>query len=310
MYKMVEVVGFGNAIVDLTANLLDSSPQVVIPENCRGGFFRTTQAEFDYILSSLVAYKANSGGSVCNSLKAMSVLGTKCGFAGKVGKDIFANTFKANLAEYGIENYLAETGNDKTASTVVLVDENNEKSICGKMCASKNVKKEDIKLSLFAYAKLFFVEGYWLDHLSDVVKELINFASKNHILIAFTLSDPKIVYEQKDVLLDIFDKVDIWLGNDAEFEALGNVDFHGKIVAKTLGKNGVDIFYENQWQKFTALKVENIINTNGAGDAFAGGFLNGILNQYPLTQIVKQAQQCSVDVLQRAESTLSLNFRG
>lgn len=304
---MRDILGFGNAIVDLTGNAADIKDILIEQEHCKGGFFRTSEAEFSQLFCELKNYLANAGGSVCNSLKAMSVCGIKTAFYGKTGNDELAVVFRKDLAVYSVEDFVMIDKAQQTGCTLVLVSEDGEKIICGKMRAAKNVKVEDVDVSLIASSKMIFVEGYWLDHLRDVVDKIVDYASKQKVKIAFTLSDPKIVVEQKEALSKLLPKIDILFGNENEFLALGECKV--ALQVKTLGKEGVSVCQNGIWKDYLALKVDKIINTNGAGDAFAGGFLSAILQEKTIEMAVNIGQRCSQNVLEREMCAVSLNLK-
>lgn len=218
---MVDVIGMGNAIVDITAAAAEVSSLIEFHDACKGGFFRTTPEAFAIIKSRLKNGRSCCGGSVANSLKAMSVLGISAGFAGKVGDDVEGLKFKAELKDYGVESLLATDSVAPTACTLILVHDDGEKSMCGKMGASKFIYPQDIDWPAAEQAKLIFVEGYWLDHNAETVRKIVDFAFSRGIKTALTLSDPIIVRENLPTLETLLPKIDIVLGNENEFGVLG-----------------------------------------------------------------------------------------
>lgn len=304
---MPEIVGLGNAVVDLTGKTEDFSDILASYLQHKGGFFRATTEEFANITHDISKFSVCAGGSVCNSLKAIAALGGEAAFIGKIGADELGQIFKTALIEYNVEPALSVSRAEKTACAVVLVDESGEKIICGKMRASKFVTSPDIDFDLIARSKMIFVEGYWLDHMPKLVDEIIAFAVAHQVKIAFTLSDPKIVEEQRGLLARLLPHIDILLGNEHEFAALGECAV--ALQVKTLGKNGVEILHNGIASSYPALKVETIVNTNGAGDAFAGGFLFEILQGKTIEKAVNTGQKCSQNVLEREMSVVSLNLK-
>ena len=302
---MFDILGFGNAIVDLTAarKLIDL-PLPELEKN-RGGFFRATAEEFALLTQDISSYQINAGGSVCNSLKASSVLGAKAAFIGTVGCDDLGTKFVDALDEYSVVNVLKCVDNQKTACTVVLVDDNGEKTICGKMRAAKILELTDKDFGLIAASKMIFVEGYLLDHVAPQVRKIVSFAAENDVKIALTLSDPKIVAENRDILSELLINTDIVLGNEDEFAALGECCV--PLQVKTLGSKGVSIFNLGKEHFFPAIKVVGVVNTNGAGDAFAGGFLSAYLDNLSLDKAVHQGQICAVNVLRQESCVVSKN---
>ncbi len=190
---------------------------------------------------------------------------------------------------------------------MVLVHPDGEKSICAKRRASKIIKPKDINMELVSEAKALFIEGYWLDDNLLTVKKIINSARQNMIRIIFTLSDPQIVRQNLNFFSNYLKKVDILIGNEKEFEALGGLT--APFCVKTRGADGVDLFYHGQRSHFAAEKIENPVNTTGAGDAFAGGFLWGMSQGFEPEKAVKIGQQCAADVLKRNESNVGTDLK-
>lgn len=303
---MPDILGFGNAIVDLTVKR--SAVNLPLPEldANRGGFFRATAEEFALLTQDISQYRVNAGGSVCNSLKALSVLGAETAFIGTIGHDDLGAEFAKSLQEYHVTNYLKFAEGQKSACTIIFVDDDGEKTICGKMRAAKNLVLTDGDFELIAASKMIFAEGYLLDHVPAEVQKIVNFAAQNGVKVALTLSDPKIVAENRDILSGLLSKTDILLGNQDEFAALESCSV--PLQVKTLGAKGVAIINNGEEMFFPAQKVMDIVNTNGAGDAFAGGFLFAVLNNRSLDKAVFQGQTCAVNVLRQEGCAVNKNL--
>lgn len=234
-------------------------------------------------------------------MKAFAALGGKACFIGKIGMDKYGTFFTESLKNYNIYPGLFIDKENATGCSVVLVHKDGEKSICAKLRASKIIPFNSVNMELVAESRMLFMEGYWLDNNLLTVKKIINAARKNLIRIAFTLSDPQIVVQQFDFFAKYMKHIDILLGNEKEFEALGE-SVLPPVAVKTLGANGVDVRSQGKWQHFQPLKVENVVNTTGAGDAFAGGFLYAVSRGMPIEKAVEIGQLCAVDVLTQAGS--------
>ena len=103
-------------------------------------------------------------------------------------------------------------------------------------------------------------------------------------------------------------KIDIILGNENEFEALGD-NILPPLAVKTLGAGGVDVYQHGKWQHFQALPVSKLVNTAGAGDAFAGGFLLGYQELCLLKKPLKSDNYALLIVLQQAGSRVHVDLR-
>lgn len=268
---MFDIVGMGNAIVDLTTLAAENQAFANMHISDRGGFFRTRIDEFEEILHFSKNNQVSAGGSVANSMKAFAALGGKACFIGKIGMDKYGTFFTESLKNYNIYPGLFIDKENATGCSVVLVHKDGEKSICAKLRASKIIPFNSVNMELVAESRMLFMEGYWLDNNLLTVKKIINAARKNLIRIAFTLSDPQIVVQQFDFFAKYMKHIDILLGNEKEFEALGE-SVLPPVAVKTLGANGVDVRSQGKWQHFQPLKVENVVNTTGARRCFCRRF--------------------------------------
>ena len=236
---MFDLVGMGNAIVDLTAKAVDNPAFLNMKTGNKGGFFYTRSDEFEEILHFAKNYELSAGGSVSNSLKTFAALGGNSCFIGKIGMDKFGKYFTEQLKTYGVTSGLTVDKERATGCSVVLVHPDGEKSICAKRRASKIIKLKDINMELVSKAKALFIEGYWLDDNLLTVKKIINAARQNMVRIIFTLSDPQIVEQNLKFFDSYMEKIDILVGNEKEFAALGNR--LAPVSVRTCGAKGVDL---------------------------------------------------------------------
>ena len=305
---MFDIVGMGNAIVNLTTKAIENPAFLNMHVSQRGGFFQRRIDEFEEILHFSKNNEISAGGSVANSMKAFAVLGGKACFVGKIGMDKYGTFFTNSLKDYDIYPGLFIDKENATGCSVVLVHEDGEKSICAKLRASKIIPFGSVNMELAEDSKMLLIEGYWLDNNLLTVKKIINAARKSFIRIAVTLSDVHVVKEHKDFFAKYMGKIDILIGNENEFETLGD-SILPPLAVKTLGAGGVDVYQHGKWKHFQALPVTNLVNTAGAGDAFAGGFLFGISRAMPIDKAVQVGQLCAVDVLGQGGSHIHSDLR-
>ena len=305
---MFDIVGMGNAIVDLTTKASENQAFMNMSLVNKGGYFHTREDEFEEILLFSKKYEANAGGSVANSLKAFAALGGKACFIGKIGMDKYGQLFADSLKSYNITSGLMIDKDEATGCSVVLVHDDGEKSICAKRRATKIIPYNGINWGLVEDARCLFLEGYWLDDNLLTVKKIINKAKEGFVKVAFTLADPLVVEKHHDFFAKYMKSIDILIGNENEFQALGNIALP-PLAVQTCGAKGVEVYQSGRWLHFEALKAKKIVNTTGAGDAFAGGFLFAYLNHYDLENAVHLGQKCSLDALSHVGASVSLNFK-
>lgn len=305
---MFDIVGMGNAIVDLTTKASENQAFMNMPQVNKGGYFHTREDEFEEILHFSKAYDVSAGGSVANSLKAFAALGGQACFVGKIGMDKYGKLFADSLKAYHITSGLMIDKDEATGCSVVLVHEDGEKSICAKRRATKIIPYNGINWDLVEDARCLFLEGYWLDDNLLTVKKIINKAKDGFIKVVFTLADPLVVERHRDFFTKYMKSIDVLIGNENEFQALGDLALP-PLAVKTCGAKGVEVYQSGTWQHFEALPVSKVVNTTGAGDAFAGGFLFGYLHHFDLEKAVRIGQECALSVLARVEASVPDNLK-
>lgn len=305
---MFDIVGMGNAIVDLTTKASENQAFMNMPQVNKGGYFHTREDEFEEILHFSKAYDVSAGGSVANSLKAFAALGGQACFVGKIGMDKYGKLFADSLKAYHITSGLMIDKDEATGCSVVLVHEDGEKSICAKRRATKIIPYNGINWDLVEEARCLFLEGYWLDDNLLTVKKIINKAKDGFIKVVFTLADPLVVERHRDFFTKYMKSIDVLIGNENEFQALGDLALP-PLAVKTCGAKGVEVYQSGTWQHFEALPVSKVVNTTGAGDAFAGGFLFGYLHHFDLDKAVRIGQECALSVLARVEASVPDNLK-
>lgn len=303
---MVKLLGFGNAVVDFSVPLRADNPFYERLRQSRGGYMHTTEEEFAQMLSLVDAAAVKScGGSVANSLKAYAKLGGDCGFGGKIGGDEAGRFFGEELAAYGIRDQMNVSAEEETGCTVVWVDEDGEKTVCAKRRASKYIRDRHIDLKEVINAGWLFVEGYWLDGNGAVVDMLLRLARVSGVKTAFTLSDPKIVAENRERLLQLMPYVTVLFGNEAEYAAADLPEnAQPPLMLKTLGADGAECRSNGNIRRYAALGIEHPVSTTGAGDAFAGGFLYEYLKSRDIDKAVETGQECAAEVVSSEKSHL------
>ena len=303
---MPELLGLGNAIVDFGVPLCPDNPFYAMLASDKGGFAHTTQEEFSQMLALVGSEAVRScGGSVANSLHTYAKLGGKCAFAGRTGDDDIGRFFAGELEEYGIGNCLCVAEGEESGCAISWIDKSGEKTVCAKRRAARFVRSDAVNLALEQGAGWLFVEGYWLDGSAAIVEQTVCMAYAAGLKVAFTLADLKIVQEYRERLLRILPYVSVLFGNRREYEVMeipaGKAP---RLMLKTLGKDGVESVYRGQVCRYDAEAVSKTVNTTGAGDAFAGGFLYEYIRHRGIVRAVKTGQQCAAAVVQSAESHL------
>ena len=282
-----DVVGIGNAIVDVLTQTDDAFLD-------REGLAKGAMTLCDEAQATAVYDKAGpatecSGGSAANTIAVMAGLGAKCAFAGKVKNDAFGRIFTHDIRSLGVhfDTTPAEDG-PATANCLVLVTPDAQRTMLTYLGASIHLKPADVDLDVIKDARVTYLEGYLWDpeDAKEAFRAAAQAARAADREVALSLSDPFCVDRHRADFLDLIEgHVDILFANEAEILALYQVDDfdaavekvkgHCKVAALTRSEKGSVVVSAAGVETVKAAPVAQVIDTTGAGDAYAAGFLYG-----------------------------------
>ncbi len=275
----------GNAVLDVIfkgdENLFKNSGLV------KGQMTIVDQSQSEKTTENLSPIKKSSGGSVANTMAGIGILGGKAAFCGRVFNDNLGRDFINDISKSNVK-YLCDLATDgpPTAKCSVFVTEDGERTMQTFLGASVLLNENDIKEEFFTNTSILFIEGYlWSsDTAREAIKKAIKFAEKRNITTVFSLSDAGLTKMFRKSFEDFIKMhVDILVGNSNEFSSLFKESDLNAISKKaslivnnsvmTCGENGAVFFKNGNLKKFGAYFNDNIVDTTGAGDMFASGFL-------------------------------------
>jgi sugar/nucleoside kinase (ribokinase family) len=288
------ILGMGNAVLDILA---EANEEDLTKNNLKKGTMALVEQEdSDKLLNEINFIKKDSGGSVANTLAAISLFGGNSCFCGKVKNDDLGKVFVQSMEKVGTK-FLCQMANNglPTARCIVMVTSDGERTMQTFLGASTTLEKDDLINSFFDNTDYVLIEGYLWSSPSarEAIKKAVDISKDKKIKIVFSLSDPGLVNMFKNEFEEfITNNVDILIGNESEFnelsknndEVLKKITDSVDIAAITLGKNGAKIIHNNETINIEANKVDKILDSTGAGDMFAAGFLFKILNDYSIKE--------------------------
>jgi sugar/nucleoside kinase (ribokinase family) len=286
------ILGIGNALVDVINVLEDDSllddfglmrgSMTLVDEKLSKKIFATTAGNIR---------EMTTGGSAANTIHALSDLGINCGYIGKIGNDILGLGYKEEFELKNIQTHLLVSKKD-TGRVMSLVSPDSERTMATFLGAAADLKPRELKKGMFAGFSILFIEGYLVqDH--KLIERAIDLARSNHLTIALDLSSYNVVEANLEFLKQLVkEKVDIVFANEEEAfsftgkepeEALAEMaSMCGIAVVKT-GKSGSLIRRGDEIVR-TGIIQATAIDTTGAGDAYAAGFLYGLTQGYSLSK--------------------------
>ena len=289
----VEICFIGNAIVDILSKISNETlNKLEIPK----GSMQLVDEEYsDKILKYIKDPSIISGGSAANTAVGFKSFGGICSFIGQIGNDKFGDLFSKDLNNSGVlfqdkDLQLPE----KTSKSIVLVTPDAERSMNTFLGASNKFNIKSFDEQFIINSSIIYIEGYLFDQpeAKEAIYYCCNLAKSHDKKIALSLSDLFCVDRHRiDFLKLIYEYVDIIFANEEEIkslyqselkESINNIKNNVDFGAITLGSKGSVVFENKLEYLVDPISVVKLVDTTGAGDLFAAGFLFGFINKYSI----------------------------
>ena len=311
--KKYNIYGIGAALVDTEVEVSDEF--LANASIDKGVMTLVDEARQTELIGSLSAQDSamlrKCGGSVCNSVVAASSLGAQAFFSGKVADDEDGQLYIDDLKEAGVDFHSAGQEPGITGKCLVMVTDDAERTMNTFLGASEGLSAREIDQAALVDSEWFYVEGYLVtdEARTAATKAAVELAKANGVKVAISLSDPFVVSVFGDALRQVIgDGVDLIFCNkdeamaftgtetlDAASEALKQ---YTKTFAITDGARGAVTFDGSSLDYSHGVKAE-AIDTNGAGDMFAGAFLYAITSGRSYGWAASLANDCAAKVVAR-----------
>ena len=287
----MSVLGIGNALVDIVTELKDDSllKRFGLPKGSMTLVDSELSNQINFDTVSLKKTKA-SGGSAANTIHGLAKLGVEAAFIGKTGKDDLGTFYQKDLDDAGVCTIMYHSLAD-TGKAMALISPDAERTFATYLGAAVELSEEDISSKIVSGYDFFYIEGYLINNLPLFEKSL-RLAKKAGMRTCLDLASYNIVEQYKDKLLpEIKSYVDILFANEEEAnaltgkspeDALNEISSYCDITIIKTGPKGSMIRSENNIHEIHANQV-NVVDTTGAGDLYASGFLYGLSKNMPLT---------------------------
>ncbi len=291
---MKKVIGIGNALTDMLVNL--RSDQVLEKFDLPRGSMSLVNSEQQKEISKSVSglpYTLSLGGSADNTIRAMARLGCKVGFIGKVGRDSTGDFFESALDNLGIQPFILR-GEERSGKCVSLVSPDGERTLVTHLGAAVEMKAEDLTPEIFDGYDCLYVEGYLVqDH--NLIRGAIRMAKELGLKVAIDLASFNVVEENLDFLREVISEyVDIVFANEDEarafsgeeepVNALQYISTMCDLVIVKIGMRGALIKQGSEVSHVGIMAAAKRVDTTGAGDFYAAGFLAGMCEGLSLRQ--------------------------
>lgn len=291
---MKKIIGIGNALTDMLVNL--SSDEVLHKYNIARGSMSLVDSKLQSEVSKAVAgrpYSLSLGGSADNTIRAMAQLGSSVGFIGKVGRDTTGDFFEQALENLGIKPVIFR-GENRSGKCVSLISPDGERTMLTHLGAALELKAEEISADIFTGYDCLYIEGYLVqDH--TLIESVIRTAKRAGLKVAIDLASFNVVEENLEFLqrlvgnfVDIVfaneDEARVFSGEEEPINALQYISELCELAVVKIGMKGAIIKQGEQVVHVGIMKAAKRVDTTGAGDFYAAGFLYGLTEGLDLRQ--------------------------
>jgi sugar/nucleoside kinase (ribokinase family) len=287
---MGKVLGMGNALVDVLTRI-ESDSMLEKLDLPKGSMQLVSSAVAASVLTKVdhLERQQASGGSAANTIHGLANLGIETGFLGKVGKDELGQFFRDDLIRHKISPILLESAS-ATGKALALISPDSERTFATFLGAAVELSADDLNKEYFEGYTHFHIEGYLVQN-KDLIRKALELAKENRLVISLDLASFNVVEQNLEFLKEMTEKyVDVLFANEeeakaftgcSEKEALNAMAKLCNIAVLKLGSKGSMIQQNNQISVVGVIPVKSI-DTTGAGDLYASGFLYGLINHMDL----------------------------
>jgi len=305
---MDKILGMGNALVDVLTRLDDDHllTELCLPKGSMQLIDTTKLKQIEEKLSEVETHLA-TGGSAGNTILGLACLNASVGFIGKTGNATYGKFFKDNLLRNNIEEKLFVNPDLPSGIASTFISADGERTFGTYLGAASSLRAEDLSAEMFEGYTYFYIEGYLVQN-HDMILRAIELAKQAGLQVCLDMASYNIVQEDLEFFQLLVNKyVDILFANEEEARAFTGkepeeaVDILAKmcsIAIVKVGAMGSLIRKGTELVRVAAIPVRQVLDTTGAGDYYAAGFLYGLTGGYSLEKCAKIGSILSGNVIQ------------
>ena len=305
----LDVVGLGNAIVDVLAKVTDDS---ILDDHglVKGSMRLCDEAEAGALYAAMPPGIERSGGSVANTMVGIASFGGRAGFVGKIRDDQLGTVFTHDIRAAGVEFQATPAPSGPgTGRCLVLISTDAQRTMSTALGIAGQLSPADVPPDVVRSADTAFLEGYlWEEpHAKQAMLRAMELAKEAGKKVAFTLSDPFCVERNRAEFVELVERsVDIVFANETEIcslfqtesfeEALGRVRSMVDVAALTRGEKGSVLVQGDRVEEVPAVPAD-VVDTTGAGDLYAAGVLFGLARGLDLRIVGQLGSAAAAEVI-------------
>jgi sugar/nucleoside kinase (ribokinase family) len=302
----MKILGLGNALVDILVQL-DNDDVLTKIKFPKGSMQLVDDLKTNEILELLKDIKMTraSGGSAANTIHGLGMLGAEAGYIGKVGKDEVGDFFSADIKKSGAIAHLLKS-DTISGTALAMISKDSERTFATNLGAAVELLPDELSEAVFSKYDLFHLEGYIvMNH--QLLEKSLKLAKMHNLQVSIDLASYNVVEDNLEFLQEMVEKyVDIVFANEEEAkaftgkepeEALNEIAKLCSIAVVKVGAKGSLVKSGNKTYKVEAIKT-NSIDTTGAGDLYASGFLFGLSKNLSLDKCAMIGSLTASNIIQ------------
>ncbi|MGC3940046.1 adenosine kinase [Roseobacter sp. EG26] len=306
--KTYEVVGIGNAVVDVITHADDSFLGHMGIE--KGIMQLVDQERSEVLFASMNDRLQTPGGAVANTVAGVGSLGLQTAFIGRVRDDALGQFYASAMTDNGIDfvNPPVTNGETPTSRCMIFVTPDGERSLNTYLGISTGLTSDDVPQTVSGNAKIMFLEGYLFDHDAGktAFREAARATKAGNGIAGIAISDPFCVERHRDDFLSLIKHdLDYVIGNEHEIKSLFETDLETALektaeicplVVCTRSGDGVTVL-SNGTRVDVPVQEVTPVDATGAGDQFAAGFLYGLATGRDMETCARMGNLCAAEVI-------------
>ena len=308
---MKKILGVGTALVDVICQVEDN---IISNLNLsKGSMTLIEESQIQKIRANFTNPLITSGGSVCNTVHELNFGSHEASFYGKVSDDEYGNAFiqdleKANISFKGV----SRKSELPTGCCNILVSPDGERTMATHIGIGSQLQPDEVSENILDNIDHMYMESYLWDHelTKKTLKKFGDIAKSKNIEISLSLSDPfcvdrhrdelnNFIKENVDLVFCNFDEAKMFSQSETMADVSSFFKDYGKKIVMTSGSEGAYFFYNDDVSHQASKKIENVIDTTGAGDNFAAGFLDFYLSGKSVDEALINGNTRAVEVIQQ-----------
>lgn len=305
--KQKRILGIGNALVDILTQITDDS--VLEQLKLSKGAMQHVDAEASKRVGETLKTFGSAmaaGGSTANTVSGAAKLGIETGYIGKVGNDELGKFFENEMLKTHVKPLLLKT-DTPTGCAQAVISKDGERTFATYLGAALELEPDDLKPEMFDGWDILFVEGYLVFN-RPLVKRALEIAKSKGMTIAIDMASYNVVEANRDFMEDILrDYVDIVFANQEEAHAFTNKEYPAEalnelsklcdIAIVKVGAKGSMLQHGHETVTIDPIPAQ-VIDTTGAGDMWAAGFMAGYVKGYSLLKCASMGATLAANIIE------------